>query len=204
MPRRPRSSVASGLEEIEIECFLLALARRYGYDLRGYDPALVRRQILRRAREEEIESISRLSEQMLRRPEILERFLRQFASPASDLFSPPDFWGAFRQDVVPFLRTYPTLRIWVLGAPAEELYTLSIVLEEDVPRHIQIYATDIHESLLDRARSGYRPAAWRAARGTTAAAGGAAAWTATSRRRTARPSSRPASGSASRSARTIP
>jgi chemotaxis protein methyltransferase CheR len=42
----------------------------------------------------------------------------------------------------------------MVGAGAAEIYSLSILVEEDLPRHVQIYATDIHETLLDRARKG--------------------------------------------------
>jgi chemotaxis protein methyltransferase CheR len=157
MTRRPNVEARGDLQPIEIECFLLALFRRYGYDLRGYAPDYIRRQVLRRVREEEVESVSRLSEIALRDPEVLGRFLEQFSAPAESLFSPPAFWSSFRKNVVPFLRTYPSLRFWLVGARAEEVFSLSIVLDEDLPRNVRIYATDIHEALLSRARAGVLP-----------------------------------------------
>jgi chemotaxis protein methyltransferase CheR len=157
MGRRPKIDARNDIEAIEIECFLLALFRRYGYDLRGYDPEFIKAQVALRIREEELESVSRLSEALLRDSGILARFLGQFAPPPSALFQPARFWAVFREKVVPFLRTYPTLRFWLVGARPEEIYSLSILLEEDLPRHVQIYATDIHETLLDRARGGSVP-----------------------------------------------
>jgi chemotaxis protein methyltransferase CheR len=158
MSRRPTDVDARiDPESIEIECFLLALYRRYGYDLRGYDPAVVRRLILRRAREEEAGSVSQLAGQLLREPALLERFLAQVSPPGEGLFRPPEFWTSSRRNVVPLLRTYPTVRAWLPGARAEELITLSIVLDEDLPRRVRIYATDIHEALLTRAREGAIP-----------------------------------------------
>lgn len=157
MSRRQKDAARQDLESIEVECLLLGLYRRYGYDLRQYDPEFVRRQVDRRLREEEADSISRLSEAMLRDPAILERFLKQFAGPEEVLFETASFWGSLRRNVVPFLRTYPTVRLWLIGAKPEEVFSLSILLEEDLPRHVQIYATDIHEALLGRAREGMLP-----------------------------------------------
>ena len=154
MARRQKVEAPSDLEAIEIECFLLGLFRRYGYDLRGYDPDYIRQLVARRVREEEVESITRLSEAMLREPELLRRFIGQLSPPNEALFQPADFWASFREKVVPFLRTYPTIRFWLVGAAPEEIYSLSILVEEDLPRNVRIYATDIHELLLDQAREG--------------------------------------------------
>lgn len=157
MARRHKVETPRDLEMIEVECFLLALYRRYGYDLRGYNPEYVRKLIAGSVRDEEVESITRLTEVMLRQPEVLGRFLGQFSPPDDSLFQPTEFWGAVREKVLPFLRTYPTLRFWMIGAKPEDLYSLSILVEEDLPRHVRIYATDIHDTLLDRAREGALP-----------------------------------------------
>jgi chemotaxis protein methyltransferase CheR len=141
-------------QEIEIELFLLGLLRKYGYDFRGHDPDFVRAHVRRRVKEEELDSVSQLTERLLRDHEVLERFLMQTSEGNGVLFGPADFWKAFRKDVVPFLRTYPSVRLWHLGGPPEDLYTLAILLHEDLPRQVQIYATDIHEALLDPARMG--------------------------------------------------
>jgi chemotaxis protein methyltransferase CheR len=142
------------LAEIEVELFLLALFRRYGYDLRGHDPELVHAHVRRRMREEEVATVSALTERLLREPGILERFLSQFNDPGGTLFGPAVFWRSLRRKVVPFLRTYPSVRLWQIGGRPEEVFSLAILLHEDLPRHVQIYATDIHDALLEAARSG--------------------------------------------------
>jgi chemotaxis protein methyltransferase CheR len=60
---------------------------------------------------------------------------------------------------VPLLRTYPFTRIWVAGcSTGEEVYSLAILLEEEgVYGRTRIYATDINESVLDKARAGVFP-----------------------------------------------
>jgi len=75
------------------------------------------------------------------------------------MFRDPSFYIAFREKVVPQLRTYPFTRIWVAGcSTGEEVYSLAILLQEEgVAERARLYATDINESVLDRARAGVFP-----------------------------------------------
>jgi chemotaxis protein methyltransferase CheR len=75
------------------------------------------------------------------------------------MFRDPAFYRALREKVVPLLRTYPFVRIWAAGcATGEEVYSLAIVLdEEDLYDRTRIYATDVNETALDRAREGLVP-----------------------------------------------
>jgi chemotaxis protein methyltransferase CheR len=75
------------------------------------------------------------------------------------MFRDPSFYNAFRTKVVPQLRTYPFTRIWVAGcSTGEEVYSLAILLrEEGLYDRARIYATDINESVLERARTGVFP-----------------------------------------------
>jgi chemotaxis protein methyltransferase CheR len=75
------------------------------------------------------------------------------------MFRDPSFYVAFRRKVVPLLRTYPFLRIWVAGcSTGEEVYSLAILLrEEGLEERVRIYATDINAAVLERARSGVFP-----------------------------------------------
>jgi chemotaxis protein methyltransferase CheR len=61
--------------------------------------------------------------------------------------------------VVPLLRTYPFVRIWVAGcATGEEVYSLAILLrEEGIAEKVRIYATDVSDEVLDRAQEGLIP-----------------------------------------------
>jgi chemotaxis protein methyltransferase CheR len=58
--------------------------------------------------------------------------------------------------VVPVLRTYPSLKIWVAGcSTGEEVYSLAIVLhEEALLERSMIYATDINPRSLAKAEAG--------------------------------------------------
>ena len=45
------------------------------------------------------------------------------------MFRDPSYFRALREQVVPLLRTYPSLKVWVAGcSTGEEVYSLAILL----------------------------------------------------------------------------
>ena len=72
------------------------------------------------------------------------------------MFRDPPFFRALREQVVPLLRTYPSLKVWVAGcSTGEEVYSLAILLrEEGLLERTLIYATDINAEALQRAEAG--------------------------------------------------
>jgi chemotaxis protein methyltransferase CheR len=75
------------------------------------------------------------------------------------MFRDPSFYVSFREHAVPILRTFPFARVWVAGcSTGEEVYSLAILLaEEGLSERTRIYATDINEAVLERARTGVFP-----------------------------------------------
>jgi chemotaxis protein methyltransferase CheR len=153
------ASDADELERLEIELLLEAVHRRYGFDFRQYAPASLKRRLWRRIRAESLENVSGLQERVLHDPAVMERLLLDLSINVTAMFRDPTFYLAFREKVVPALRTYPFARIWVAGcSTGEEVYSLAILLEEEELRdRARIYATDINEAVLERARAGVFP-----------------------------------------------
>jgi chemotaxis protein methyltransferase CheR len=147
------------VDEIELALLLEGIYRRYGFDFREYAPASLRRRVWRRVHAEGLTTISALQDKLLHDPNCMERLLLDLSINVTAMFRDPTFYVAFREKVVPLLRTYPFTRIWVAGcSTGEEVYSLALLLqEEDVYDRTRIYATDINESVLDRARSGVFP-----------------------------------------------
>lgn len=147
------------LEEIEIALLLEAIFRRYGYDFRQYAPASLRRRIWNIVHSEHTTTISGLQDHLLHDPEVMERFVLALSVNVTSMFRDPGFYLAFRQKVVPMLRTYPSVKIWLAGcSTGEEVYSLAILLEEEGLAHrCQIYATDINEAVLKKAKTGIFP-----------------------------------------------
>jgi len=152
---------AFDLEKIELDCLLEAVYRRYGFDFREYAPASLRRRVNRRVKLEELPSISGLQDQLLRDPDVMQRLLLDLSINVTAMFRDPTFHLALREKVVPLLRTYPFTRIWIAGcSTGEEVYSLAILLEEEsLYERARIYATDINEAVVERARLGVFPLA---------------------------------------------
>jgi chemotaxis protein methyltransferase CheR len=147
------------VDEIELELLLEGVYRRYGFDFREYAPASLRRRVWRRVHAEGLPTLSALQDRLLHDPACMERLLLDLSINVTSMFRDPTFYAAFREKVVPLLRTYPFTRIWVAGcSTGEEVYSLAILLhEEGVAERARVYATDINESVLDRARAGVFP-----------------------------------------------
>jgi chemotaxis protein methyltransferase CheR len=150
---------AVDLEKIELDCLLDAVYKRYGFDFREYAPASLRRRVNRRLQLEKLPTISALQNELLRNPDLMERLLLDLSINVTAMFRDPTFHLAFREKVAPLLRTYPFTRIWVAGcSTGEEVYSLAITLEEEgLYERARIYATDINEEVLERARLGVFP-----------------------------------------------
>jgi chemotaxis protein methyltransferase CheR len=148
-----------GVEEVELALLLEGVFRLYGFDFRQYAPASLRRRVWRRVHAERLSTISGLTDRLLHDPATMERLLLDLSINVTAMFRDPSFYVAFREQVVPLLRTYPYTRIWVAGcSTGEEVYSLAILLEEEgLHERTRIYATDINESVLERARAGAFP-----------------------------------------------
>ena len=144
------------VEEIEVALLLEAIYRRYGFDFREYAPASLKRRLWRRTHAEGLTTISALQDRVLHDSACMERLLLDLSINVTSMFRDPSFYAAFREKVAPLLRTYPFTRIWIAGcSTGEEVYSLAIVLEEEgLLDRARIYATDINEAVLERARRG--------------------------------------------------
>src|SRR5439155_6689066 len=114
------------------------------------------RQFLEFAKREGLPTLSSVQERILHYPARFKHLLRQVSISTTSLFRDPQFYRAFRERVVPILKTFPYLRIWHAGcSTGEEVYSMAILLhEENVYDRARIYATDFHEGVLEEARSG--------------------------------------------------
>jgi chemotaxis protein methyltransferase CheR len=149
------------LEQLEIDLLLEAVYRRYGFDFRQYAQASLKRRLWRRLSAEGLRTISELQARLLHEPACMERLLLDLSINVTSMFRDPSFYLAFREKVVPLLRTYPFTRVWCAGcSTGEEVYSLAILLEEEgLYERTRIYATDINENVLATARAGVFPLA---------------------------------------------
>ena len=144
------------IEAIEIELLLRGIYQRYGYDFRNYASASIRRRILNFAKNEGLPTISSVQEKVLHDSVTMDRFVLSLTVNVTAMFRDPEFFRAIRRNVVPLLKTYPLIRIWDAGCcTGEEAYSMAIMLhEEGIYDKCRIYATDMNESVLRKAKTG--------------------------------------------------
>jgi chemotaxis protein methyltransferase CheR len=151
--------VGAVADDVEVGLLLDGVYRQYGYDFRDYAPSSLRRRLRHLMLVEGLSSISELTEKLLHDPTWLDKLLAAFSINVSAMFRDPSFYVTFRERLVPILRTYPFVRIWHAGcSTGEEVYSTAILLHETgLYDRCRIYATDINEAAVRKARDGIFP-----------------------------------------------
>ena len=142
--------------DIEFRLFIDALYLKYHYDFRGYALASLKRRVRTAMTRLGCASVSQLQDRVLHDPAAFPAVLDVLTVPVSDMFRDPTYFRSLRERVVPLLRTYPSLKVWVAGcSTGEEAYSLAILLrEEGLLDRTLIYATDINPRTLQQAEAG--------------------------------------------------
>ena len=155
----PPLAYNSDLERLEIELLLEGVYRHYGFDFRSYAYASIRRRLWKRVEGEGLATISELQARILHDPDSMERLLLDLSVNVTAMFRDPSFYKEFRERIIPLLRTYPFLRIWHAGcSTGEEVFSMAILLEEEgLYDRARLYATDINDVVLQRAKQGIFP-----------------------------------------------
>lgn len=164
-PQAPAAALAAeardalALETIEVELFVEALFRRYGYDFRDYGRASLTRRVRNLASGFGASSVSDLTARMLHAPERLGDIIAGLSVPVSEFFRDPHVFLALKEKVFPLLASYPEINVWQAGcAHGEEVYSLAILLSEaGLYGRTRIFATDISKAALERAAEGIFP-----------------------------------------------
>ena len=153
------TSVRDSVEDIEIPLLLEALYQRYHYDFRHYARASIKRRLLQARAQLGFSSISAMQDSLLHNPDTVPRLLNYLTVQVSEMFRDPSYYRALREKVLPHLRTYPSLKVWIAGCSnGEELYSLAILFrEEGLDQRTMFYATDINPSALQAAEAGVYP-----------------------------------------------
>jgi len=118
--------------DIELRLFIDAVYLRYHYDFRGYAQASLKRRLRAAMLHFGCATLTRLQERLLHEPAVFPRLLDYLTVQVSEMFRDPRYFHALRESVVPLLRTWPSLKVWVAGcSTGEEAYSLAILLREE-------------------------------------------------------------------------
>jgi chemotaxis protein methyltransferase CheR len=142
--------------DIELQLLIDAIYLKYHYDFRGYAEASLKRRLATAMLRVGCATLSQLQDRVIREPAVFAAVLDLLTVPVSEMFRDPLFFRALRENVMPLLRTYPSLKVWIAGcSTGEEVYSLAILLrEEGLLDRTLIYATDINPQTLQKAEAG--------------------------------------------------
>ncbi len=151
-----RDGVEISEENQAIGRLLSTLYDDYGFDFRDYAYSSLKRRVNHFSAIEDLGTTDRLRERLGEDEGLLQRLVRSLTIHVTAMFRDPAFYRALREQVVPVWRTYPFLRLWVAGcSTGEEVYSLAILLHEaGLYSRSRIYATDVSEPILAKARAG--------------------------------------------------
>ena len=144
----------------DVDGLVDGIRERFGIDCREYAPGSFEHRILGQMHVEGLEDVASYAQRVVRDPACLGRLLLSLANPVGPLFHRPTLYRSLRELVVPVLRTYPFARVWCAGcSTGEEAYGTAILLEEEgLGERVRVYATDVNDVALGRAREGVYPA----------------------------------------------
>lgn len=151
-----RAMKLEDVERIELHLFLEAMYQRYGYDFRHYAQASVRRRVRHLAAKNGYARVSEMLSRLLHDDVFAQAAIYDFSVTVTEMFRDPQFYSLLRKNVVPYLKTYPFIKVWHAGcATGEEVYSLAILLQEEgLYERATIFATDFNEAILEKAREG--------------------------------------------------
>ena len=105
----------TSVDELELTLLLEGIHARYGYDFRGYERASIRRRVRTILTKTGVSHLGELLHRVLNDGSFFRTVLDDLTVQVSELFRDPAFYAAFRERVVPVLRTYPQLKVWHAG-----------------------------------------------------------------------------------------
>ncbi len=147
------------LFDCELRLLLEAIYHRYQHDFRHYAIASLRRRVSQAMQRFDCKSVSQLQDRVLHEPDVFAQILQFLTVQVSEMFRDPEYFLALRREVMPFLRTYPSVKLWIAGcSTGEEVVSIAILLaEEGLLERSLVYATDINPQALDAARAAVYP-----------------------------------------------
>ena len=145
--------------DLELHLLVEAIYLKYGYDFRNYAKGSLKRRVMHRKELARLKTISEMIHKVIHERRFFETLILDLSINVTAMFRDPSFYLALQKEANPYLRTYPSRRIWIAGCSAgQEVYSLAILLkEEGLYECTQIYATDFNEVVVHQAKQGIYP-----------------------------------------------
>ena len=165
---RPGLSVEAKAQTA-LEKITILLRGHSGHDFSLYKTNTLYRRIERRMSIHQIDKIASYVRFLQQNPQELRLLFKELLIGVTNFFRDPDEWKGLKEKALPALLTErkagKPLKAWVIGcSTGEEAYSLAIVLKEALEEAklagrfpVQIFATDLDQDAIDKARQGAYP-----------------------------------------------
>ncbi len=143
---------------------LAQLRRMKGIDFTLYKANTLRRRIRRRMILNKLDGLMEYAEYLRNNPAEVENLYQDILINVTSFFRDPDTFEALKEKIFPRIVEHRApdepVRIWVVGSSTgEEAYSIAMAFSEFAGEHakhilVQIFATDLNERSIERARAG--------------------------------------------------
>lgn len=144
--------------ENELDIFISCIKKKSTYDFSEYsEKSLIRR--IEKVLLDNTCTFETLIEKISSDMRFLHEIVKQITVNTTELFRDSKFWQEFRHTLIPELEKKETIRIWHAGCSSgQEVYSMLILLNElKLLEKAEVYASDIHEDMIDIAKKGIFP-----------------------------------------------
>ncbi|MGY6274511.1 CheR family methyltransferase [Methylomonas sp. MgM2] len=158
----------NGVDAESIQKIFVLLRNRTGNDFSAYKPTTIKRRIARRMNIHQIKNAPTYVRFLQENPVEIDKLFKELLINVTNFFRDQEAFDALLDNALPkLLQDKPDnyeFRIWVVGcASGEEAYSLAILFKEAIENagkafNFQIFATDLDQSSINRARYGTYPA----------------------------------------------
>ncbi len=144
------------LFDVALRVLLEAVYQPHHYDFRDYAVSSLRRRMHHAMARFGCARVADLQHRLLHEPDTFAQAMQFFTVQVSEMFRDPAYFRMLREQAVPVLRTYPSIKLWVAGCSiGKEVWSLAILLhEEGLLEKSVIYATDINPDAVSLAEAG--------------------------------------------------
>jgi two-component system, chemotaxis family, CheB/CheR fusion protein len=162
------SGMPAPIEKNDLEKIHMLLRSVTGFDFSGYKENTIIRRVNRRIFVHQIDSVSHYLSYLQKNPEEVKALFKELLIGVTSFFRDPEAFASLKGKLArEMLKEKPsgsTIRAWAIGcSTGEEAYSLAMTLvecREELKRElsIQVFATDIDEAAIEKARRGLYPA----------------------------------------------
>ena len=146
-------------EDEDLELLMDDLLRICGYDFREYTMASLKRRFRRIMDLGGFKNVAEMRSRISTDPVYVRYVVEEITVNVTEMFRDPLFFKTLRTEVIPNVIAKPFIRVWHAGcSTGEEVYSMAILLKEAGVLHKSIiYATDIHQGVVEKAKKGIFP-----------------------------------------------